>query len=420
MKSSDRFAIAIDLGTTTIAASLVDRVSGERLAALSSLNPQRCFGSDLVSRLAAAVRSEADAASLQRLVSEELEKLCAELPAAAGLDSVDVGLVAIAGNPAMEHLLLGLPVRSLAYPPHRPLFAEGKMMSSISLGWSDDLPVYLFPLPGGFVGGDTVAFVHGVPMTMPKLASPRIFLDLGTNGEIAIWDGQRYFATSAAAGPAFEGGNLACGMAALPGAIAGVALEGERLRLTVLGGGAPAGICGSGLLDLLSILLETGVLDRTGRILSRREIDSNLANRVEEIDGVQTFVVYRDAGHLIYLSQEDVRQAQLAKGALRAGMEVLLAKSCIGREGVEEVVLTGSFGAVLTPSALKNVGILPEEMVKITRFVREGALAGVEKALLEQDGIAQVERLGASMKVIPLSGTPAFEKSFLEHINFPG
>jgi len=418
---SEKLAIAFDLGTTTIAAALFDPLTGERLAMTGGLNPQREFGLDVVSRLDAALHSEGALLEMKGSVNGTLEQMALELLAGVGANISDLKIVAVAGNPAMEHILLGLPVKSLAFPPYRPLFTTGRMMNSAELGWDMAVPAYIFPLPGGFVGGDLVGFLYGVDVTCTPspVSGPRLFLDLGTNGEIALALGEKVYATSAAAGPAFEGGNLTCGMAALAGAISGVSLEGERVRLATIGGGPPLGICGSGVLETIAELLRTGLLDQTGRLRSPSEISSNLANRIIDIDNEASFVIYRDAKRVISLGQKDIRQVQLAKGAIRAGMEVLFDRSGMPREAVQEVVLTGSFGAMLDPGALKNVGILPEKMVNVCSFIREGALAGVGRSICTSGGIEEIEKLAKSIRVIPLSGTPAFEKHFLEQMNFP-
>ena len=415
MSSSRKLAVAFDLGTTSIAASLVDPATGERLAATGCLNPQRNWGADVLARLAAAADQQTLSA-MQGCLAGEMERLSCELLAQACAKEGDLDRIALAGNPAMEHIALGLPVASLAYPPFRPLFTKGREASTCELGWSRDLPAYLWPLPGGFVGGDLVAFLFGLK------GSPRpgtLYLDLGTNAELALFDGERYLATSAAAGPAFEGGNLACGMAALPGAIASVAIEGDRLRITTIGGAPARGICGSGVLEAVAALLDSGVIDPTGRLKPADEIASNLGNRVQEVNGTPAFVLHRDASGAVYLNQEDIRALQLAKGALRGGMDILASRAGLSLDSLTEVVLTGSFGAVLSPAVLKNVGIFDENMVRITGFIREGALAGVERLLVENDAPARLERLLDRVRVIPLSGTPLFEKRFLANIDFP-
>ena len=409
-----KYALAIDLGTTTLAASLVDCVSGERLAISASLNPQRCFGADVISRLDAAVNSHLIQKEMASLIRVELRRLGAELCHKAGIAWVDVKQVAIAGNPAMQHILLGLDLHSLAFPPYRPKYTAGTQLKAADLEWDGDAGVYVFPMPGGFVGGDMVAFIHGA---QPGEAT--LCLDMGTNGEIALIAGESIWATSAAAGPAFEGGNLSCGMAALPGAISSVQIEGERLHLQVIGGGQPRGICGSAAIETVTELLRCGILENGGRLLGADEIDSNLAARLIEHQGGNAFVLYRDAQRQIMLTQGDIRQLQLAKAALRAGIEVLAERSGIQCQAFKDVILTGSFGAVILPEWLKTLGIFDESMVQTTRFTPEGALAGVEKALARRDGFNEVETLARRFRVVPLSGTPLFETLFMVHIDFP-
>jgi uncharacterized 2Fe-2S/4Fe-4S cluster protein (DUF4445 family) len=424
LKSAERLAVAVDVGTTTLAASLLERESGERLAFAGRVNPQGEFGTDVVTRLQTACGSEERRREMSRRINRACEELTGELLETAGVAHVEPALVALAGNPAMEHLLLGLPVDSLAHLPFRPLFSEGRRTRTSTLGWCRDLDAFVFPLPGGFVGGDLVAFLHGCEdlnfLHSSLFTLHSLFLDLGTNGEIALSTGDRFLATSAAAGPAFEGGNLACGMPALPGAIERVRLSGGRISLSTIGGAPPVGVCGSGVLEAVSEMLRNGVLDRSGRIRPAGEIDSNLANRVTEINGSRSFILHRDATRTVHLSQEDIRQVQLAKAAVRAGMEVLFSHAGISTHDLEHVIVTGSFGAVLSPEWLKNVGIFSGNMVDICVFTREGALAGVERALRRPDGPATVDGLARQIRVIPLSGTPAFERHFLEQMDFPG
>ena len=415
MSSSRSLAAAFDLGTTTIAASLVDPATGERLAVTAGLNPQRQWGADVLARLGAAA-VPGTLGAMKACLAAEMERMAELLLAQAGAAAGELSAIAMAGNPAMEHIALGLPVASLAYPPFRPLFSAGKSVTTRDLGWSRELPAYLLPLPGGFVGGDLLAFLFGCR----EAAKPAtLYLDLGTNAEIALFDGGRFLATSAAAGPAFEGGNLRCGMAALPGAIESVRIDGDRVTLGTVAGAPPRGICGSGVLEAVAALLESGVIDPTGRLRPPGEIASNLANRVQQMNGIAAFVLHRDAKGAVFLDQDDIRALQLAKGALRSGMEILLGKAGLGFEALAEVVLTGSFGAVLSPAVLKNVGIFDQNMVRITGFIREGALAGVERLLVEKDGRAQMESLARQVRVIPLSGTPLFEKRFLANLDFP-
>lgn len=408
------YALAIDLGTTTLAASLIDCGSCVRLAISGALNPQRRFGADVISRLDAAVHSATLQQEMTALIRVELRRIGEELCTIAGISWGDVGSVAIAGNPAMQHILLGMDVNSLAFPPYRPLYRTGTMLKAADLEWDGSADIYVFPMPGGFVGGDTVAFLYGA-----EPDEGTICLDMGTNGEIALRVGETIWATSAAAGPAFEGGNLSCGMAALPGAINSVRIDGERLVLQVIGNGRPCGICGSAAIEAITELLRCNILEAGGRLRSPLEIESNLAARVIEHQGGSAFVLYRDAGRLIVLTQDDIRQLQLAKAAIRAGIDVLAEHSRIHCYALKQVLLTGSFGAVMRGEWLKTLGIFDESMIQTTRFTPEGALVGVEKALRDGDCFSGVEKLAGRFRVVPLSGTPLFETLFLKHIDFP-
>ena len=419
------YAIAIDLGTTTLAVSLVDTDTHSRLAMSGAMNPQRRFGADVVSRLDAAVQSEEILREMAGLIRGELLRLALDVCQKGDIPWDRVEQVAIAGNPAMQHILLELPVRSLAYPPYRPLHTEGQTLTAGDLGWPGTAGILIFPMPGGFVGGDTVAFLYGQmkQVEVEKLQSTdstsTLYLDMGTNGEMALVAGGTIWSTSAAAGPAFEGGNLSCGMAALPGAICSVRVDGERIKLTTIGNTAPIGICGSAAIETVTLLLEHGLLEPGGRLKDSGEIDSNLGNRIMVRNGENAFVLHRDARSLLLLTQSDIRQIQLAKSAIRAGMEVLAERSRIQLQALQAVVLTGSFGAVLNPEWLKSIGIFDKSMLHITRFTPEGALTGAEKALCAGDGYASVAATAGCFRVVPLSGTPLFEELFLRHIDFP-
>ena len=392
-----------------------------------SMNPQSHFGADVVSRLDAAVNSAEALNEMSRLIRVELLRLSQELCEKSGIPWSAVKHVAIAGNPAMQHLLMGLALKSLAFPPYRPLFTNSTRLAAADLGWDGQAHIFIFPMPGGFVGGDTVAFLYGQGIGEPgepsdfeyRAMNPALFLDMGTNGEMALVAGETIWATSAAAGPAFEGGNLSCGMAALPGAVSSVRIEGERVRLTMIGNAEPHGICGSAAIEAVTELLRLDIIESGGRLRDAGEIPSNLAVRVIRCNAENAFVLYRDAGRLLLLTQGDIRQIQLAKAAIRAGMEVMYHRSGFSRETMREVVLTGSFGAVLRPEWLKTVGIYDEGMLHIISFTPEGALAGAERSLTTADNFDSVERLANRFRVLPLSGTPLFETMFLRHIDFP-
>jgi uncharacterized 2Fe-2S/4Fe-4S cluster protein (DUF4445 family) len=416
--------LALDLGTTTLAGRLL-AAGGAILAEASLANPQRLLGADILRRLEASLAGEG--ARLQRLLVDGIEALLTELLRQSGRERGEITAAAAAGNTAISHLLCQLPVESILFPPHRPRERHGDYVDPAALGLDLPVPLYLFPAVSGYVGGDTVAFLYGLegfcpshltPPALPSLPlAPRLYIDLGTNAEIALFDGQNWRVTSAAAGPAFEGGNVACGMAAQPGAVCGVRSDGEKLHLTVLGGGPPRGICGSGLLAAVAAALEGGLIDTGGRIVAPGEVPTNLSRHIVETPAGRALRLYRDASGELLLSQDDIRQFQLAKGAVHAAVLCLLERSGLAPDALAEVVISGALGFAIDPKALKKVALLPSPMVEKAHFLPSGALAGVGRFLHEQDA-ANLRRFAGQLKPFPLSGTPRFEELFLRSLIF--
>jgi uncharacterized 2Fe-2S/4Fe-4S cluster protein (DUF4445 family) len=276
------------------------------------------------------------------------------------------------------------------------------------------VPLYLFPLVTGYVGGDLVSFL----LAQAPHRDNTLYLDIGTNGELALHADGQWWTTSVAAGPAFEGGGIGCGMVAATGAVSGVTLDGDRLCLQVIGGGPPRGLCGSGLAETVAAALEGGLIDRHGTFVEPLQVDSNLARYLAEGSDGRCLRLYRDATVDLCLTQEDVRAFQLAKGAVRAGVDCLLARAGVTAAAIEEVVVTGAFGFSLVPRILKRVAMLPENMLDRVRFAEAGVLAGCCRLLLDTAGPAKAQRLADTLQPYPLSGTPAFEKAFLGALDF--
>ncbi|NIQ94036.1 MAG: ATP-binding protein [Desulfuromonadales bacterium] len=404
-------ALALDLGTTTLGGCLVGP-DGAILAESRLENPQVSLGSDVITRLEAARAGAAE--ELHRLLAAGIGQLTDDLLGQGGDKGCDVTGIAAAGNPAVCHLLLNLPADSILFPPHRPAETCGRLFAAAELGLSLPAPFYLFPLISGYVGGDLVACLYAEKQLDPVT----LYVDIGTNGEMALLTERGWLVTSVPAGPAFEGGGLECGMMAQEGAVAGVEAAGERLRLQVIGGGAPRGLCGSGVVSAISAGLETGLIGRDGTIADPLSIETNLARHVVSTPKGPALRLYRDASVDLLLHQDEIRNFQLAKGALRAGILCLLERAGIDSGEVAEVVLTGAFGLSLRPEELKRVAIFPEKMVDKIRFVEGGALLGCRRFLVDPDGPEKVRRLAQELKPYPLSGTPVFEKSFLNSLDF--
>jgi len=403
--------IAIDLGTTTLSGSLVDS-SGTILAAAKVRNPQQRLGVDILTRLNAALNGQGK--KLQDLLVEQLHRLVAGLLDDADCLGENVGGIAVAGNPGMSCLLRNAPVDALLFPPHKPPFKTLLRIppAEIDIGLYGQMD--LLPPVSGFVGGDLVACLLAIADQKPGT----LMVDLGTNAELALWDGRRWLVASVAAGPAFEEGNISSGMLHAPGAVTDVCLEGDRLVLTVAGGGQPRGLCGSGLAALVAAARRGGLIDASGRILPADQVETNLRSYLAGQNGAMAIRFYRDAEGELLLTQQDLRSLQLAKAAVHAGARVLCEKTGIPAADVQRVWLTGALGTSLGLDALKRVALLPEPMLDKTSFMADGVLAGLQAYLIENDRHKRLDELVATLQPLPLSGTPAFEKHFLECLGF--
>jgi uncharacterized 2Fe-2S/4Fe-4S cluster protein (DUF4445 family) len=408
--SDANLLLALDLGTTTLAGRLLGR-NGAVLAEVRKSNPQRALGSDVIRRLEASLRGEGK--RLQALLVEGVEAVIADLLATAGAPRTAIIAAAAAGNPAVSYSLRNLPADPILFPPHRPPERKGVFLEPSSLGLDLPVPLYLFPLVSGYVGGDLVAFLYSQPRE-----SGTFYLDIGTNGEMALFDGRRWWTTSVAAGPAFEGGEISCGMAVRAGAVEAVRLHGDSLQLTVAGGGSPRGVCGSGLAAAIAAGVDGGLIDARGSIVSADTVETNLSRYIVDAPSGRALRLYRDAAVELLVTQQDVRNFQLAKGAIKAGAECLLRRAGLEPDGVGQVVMTGAFGFSLPPEVLKRVALLPPNMVDKVRFVAAGALAGVCRLLTVPGGAGEVQSLADALRPYPLSGTPAFEKAFVAALDF--
>ena len=401
--------LALDLGTTTLAGRILDG-QGRTLAEGKVANPQRVVGADIIRRLEAALAGEGE--RLQALLLDGIATLLDDLLRAAGASRQEITAAALSANPGVTALLCGDDVHPILFPPHRPKNLSFRSLDLPALQLP--VPLTVFPLLSGYVGGDLIACLYG----LAPAAGRTLCIDLGTNGEIAIGGDDGWLATSVPAGPAFEGGEISCGQLAAAGAISNVTRQGDRLQLEVIGGGPPTGLAGSGLFALIAVAIANGLIDPRGRIVSAAEVASGLSRYLCPAGNAHALCLYRDATRELVVTQADIRAFQLAKGAVRAGIEALLARAGITAESVEQVMVTGAFGLSLDRQSLKSVAILPAVMVEKALFVPGGALAGVQRFLLQSEGYVQLQSLTEKIRSYPLSGTPAFERAFLAALNF--
>ncbi|MCC6502783.1 MAG: DUF4445 domain-containing protein [Deltaproteobacteria bacterium] len=410
-KKGSGLGAAFDIGTTTLVCALVDLENRAVLSTESLPNPQSRWGRDVIARMEAAVGPDGALGELTAAIREALSGLLASV---AGGRIGEVTALAAAGNSVMEHLFLGISPEPLSKVPYKPAFREAVTIAASDAGLLAGCGMYLFPLIGGFVGGDAVA--AALSLGMPGKGRPVLAIDIGTNSEILLSSGGVLYATSAAAGPAFEGGEVEYGMTAALGAIQGVTIEDDSVSLDVIGGVAPKGICGSGLIEAVSMLLKAGVIDRTGRIRDKDEVASNLSSRIKESPAGNSFTLYRGPKKEISLAQSDIRALQTAKSATRAGISMLLMKAGIRPEEVETVYIAGAFGSHLKEDGLRTIGLLDDAWTDI-RTVGDAALEGAVMALYD-NGKKEAGTIAAEARYVPLSGSAHFERDFLRNMNF--
>ena len=398
---------AVDLGTTTIAARLHALDDGSVIAEAGGPNPQACFGADVLSRVSRALEGDAD--DLRSAAALGIGTIVAGLLADAGGDQDHLAEMALVGNPAMVGLLLDQDLEALATASAGG--AGGPIVTSTraaGITGLPDVPLYVPPSASSFVGADCLAGVLATSLTTRGATS--LLIDLGTNGEVALAAGGRLLAASAAAGPAFEGAGLSSGMGAEPGAIESVWIERDELRHATVGGAPARGICGSGLVDLLAVLLDAETLDSSGRL----HHTGPLASRVRDDPEGRLFMVDGE----VALTQMDVRAAQLAKAAVQTAVQVLLLESGTAPEGVGDVLVAGGFGSRLRPSALAAIGVIPQTWVGRVTFVGNSALDGASRVLLSSAARREVEEIARATRVVPLATRADFQERFLGALAF--
>ncbi len=415
--------LCLDLGTTTLAGYLLALDTGHQLAGAAIPNPQASLGADIMTRLGHALRGNG-LAELRLLLVEGANRLLESLCRQAESEPDAVWAVTAVGNSAMHHLFLGLPVDGLAAAPYAPLSTAPRLERAADLGLACHPRglVYLPPLLGGFAGSDMAAVLLA---TRPWEAErPVLVLDLGTNGEVLLGHEGRVLTASAPAGPAFEGAGLSAGLRAGPGAITAVDLatvEGEvDLTVEVVGGGPPQGICGSGAVDAAAALLRAGLVDASGRIAVDRlsSLPARLAARIRP-EGAGAVTLAHGPGGPVLLTQGDLRQLQLAKAAVRAACDLLLAEGGLEPDDLGAVLLAGAFGNYLRPESALAIGLLPP--VPPERVVPVGNAAGVGAMLCLLDGLArsELEERARRVRHVPLATHPDFQDRFLAATWFP-
>jgi len=414
--TSDRcFGLAIDLGTTTVVGSLIDLAKGEVLAERSLLNRQSVFGADVISRIAYTTGSDIRRQEMQIAVLETLNQLILGLSDESGVDERQIYQAIVVGNPTMLHLLLGIDAHPIAVAPFVTTFSSEQDLEAaeLKLAIHPGARVQTLPFIGAYVGADTVGGLLATDLLRSE--KRRLFVDVGTNSEIVLGSADGVWACSAPAGPAFEGGRILGGMMASEGAIFRVEL-GEQVDLSVVGEGAPKGICGSGLIQAIAELGRVGLLESSGRLRRPEEVPEHpLVSRLVEIDGVRAFQLADG----VALTQVDIREVQAAKGAISTGITVLLETAGLGIEDLDEVLLAGSFGSAIDPGSARALGLVPRVDLKKIQSVGNTALEGAKMSLLSFRERQMARGIPSRVDYVELSAMADFNDRYLRELSFP-
>jgi uncharacterized 2Fe-2S/4Fe-4S cluster protein (DUF4445 family) len=427
--SEARYAIGIDIGTTTLAAALIrtdqmqdaedelsgpgiSRIRGRILAAETGTNHQRRYGSDVISRIQAAQNGAAE--ELQESITKDLAQLIGRLLQKTKIAARKIERIAIAGNTTMLHLLRGYSCAGLGTYPYRAvtLAAEEhkapELFPELTAEWKN-CSVTIFPGISAFVGADVLSGIYALDLMKKPAGAGFLFLDLGTNGEMAAGNGRGISVTSTAAGPVFEGGGISCGMGSIPGAICHVTITGGRCEYRTIGDQPPVGVCGTGVMETAAALHRAGITDDTGLMKSPYFENG--------------YVLAQEGRNPIIFTQQDVRQVQLGKAAVRAGTEILLQESGLNPEQIAHVYIAGGFGYRIDFAAIRELGILPYALLAKTEAVGNTSLYGTLKYLVRcaQCGEASVQelmQLCSAAHETALAQQDAFDEQYYAHMNF--
>ena len=415
------FGAAIDIGTTTLACSLADMNTGNEIATVSMLNPQKQYGLDVLSRISYEIENGKDAvAALQNSITGAINDMLDEVAKSAEISLEQIYEITVAANSTMLHMLLGVDARKLGKAPFAPVFTSPKTLRASSIGINAASGAVLYCLPGvsSYIGADIVA--GAFVCELDKAAGNIIFIDIGTNGEIVLSKKGQLFCCSCAAGPAFEGMNISAGMRAASGAIESIAIHESGVECGVIGNVAPAGICGSGIVSAVSELIRTGIVGKDGAFIKKdRLADGDYRQKLIRLNGTKREFIVADTTPALIITQRDVRHIQLAKGAILSGVYALLNSAGLQVEDLDGAVIAGQFGAHLPAESLVGVGIVPKELSGRIKYVGNTSKTGAYMALMSGAAKRELRKFSHKMKYVELSETPGYERLFSECLLFP-
>ncbi len=403
------YALAFDIGTTTVVCYLLD-ANGREKATASMLNPQAPFGADVITRMQYALKGELE--TLTRLIRDGMEALVREVCIRSEIDPEEIQRISVVANPCMQQLFLGISPENLAKIPFDPVLTKTEIISAKTIfPFCGEAELLIVPDISGYVGADTVGCV--LATKMPETEPLTLMVDIGTNGEMVLGNRKHMVACSTAAGPALEGAKIRFGMRAAQGAIEHIYLENEKLRCSVIGNTEATGICGSGLIDAVAVLLETGMINKRGRIQKAEDVPE-FSECLKEMDGQR--VVYLT--EQIYLTQEDIREVQLAKGAIAAGITLMAEYLGVAIEEISHVLLAGAFGSYIRTESACRIGLLPQELEERMIAVGNAAGAGARIMACSKEHFQSVDALLEKVEFLELASLPGFQQCFAKKTGF--
>ncbi len=416
--SSSHYGLAIDIGTSTLVVSVVDLNSGEERAASVGLNPQSTHGADVIARIEHCREREDGLLSLWLAVTEKLSQMIDEACEEGGIELSDISEAIAVGNPTMQHIFLALNPSHIGEMPYAPVVCRKVRFRPVE-GLGADLGPYPIQTPpnlSGFIGSDIVCGI--ISQGFFESDDIQLLVDLGTNAEIVLGNKERLLVSNAAAGPAFEGAKIECGMIGVEGVIDHMWFDEEDIRFSVIGDAEPAGICGSGLVDTVASLLDLGILDHTGKMASSSTLPKGLSEKIKQrlkTRGNQKRFWLTDK---VYLSQKDVRQVQAAKAAVAAGIEILRKKMGIELDDIARVLIAGAFGSYVNPASARRIGLIPDIPLNKVMSVGNSALEGAKMYLLSRRVRELADRIHEVVELHELSAEKEFMEVFVSKMSF--